>query len=960
MNSMIGFGNFFQPLNFGELTEFYPFYNPFTNFGVVNSFPISTLGFEAINLIFYIFPTLFAGITVGSKVFIVMSSSLYGLAFFYFSGIFTRHFYSRLAATLFFLFNPFSIELYANGGDFYAILFQSFVLVGLRFLYLGIEDDKRNLSLYIPVSAFFLVLSFPALQDVDTSVVLAVLIFIYAIFLPKKSESVVTKLLKFLKKFSIFAVSIILMSLLFFLPVLFSPESYLPGSISAFPLSQFINSGISFFKVLTLKAYPLPISWAITEHFFGATVYNLWESALIIFLILLLLSFLFLRDRRLLFLSLSIIFFSLLASETKGPLGPVAIYLYAHLPGYQALNYPYLLVWYVIIPLISAAVAITVADIATGVGWEFALLHQLRREKLETATSRNRNEHRSQIGRRCSMVALSVVVAFIIIMPIGTQGYYTHDSIQGISEENLPQWWNLLDYTLLNLTAKNDSGVIFNTVGSYIFFGNNSSNGVVNFLQADPQFRTVALSSYIPNFNTVTDFYYWFYQLFYENQTKFSSQLLAAMGVQYFVDVYNANSMGYPYFAGFSYNVNASHILQHQEGWTRIISTKYYSIFKNLLYNGNDYYTSNFSLILGDYNTLNMMSYLGMNIGNLTTVFPTDLQNPSEAEQVMNRTGLLVLSGENSINDLLVACAGGEDIYPVNYINSMLSDGSEYWINSQINWNYPYYGSLTPFAETSGNNTINIPFSVPLEGNYTIFVKAYFSNSTTKGGPLAISLDGKKLLQINTRNGFEDENNAFLWVNASSYIQGGKNILSIHSYDGFNAVSQISIVSNGRIVNAERTIDHFLHRVQNDTIVLYNPITVMPSNGSASYYGFNIGNKCPDGEYLYMDTGNGSNAFTLLSPILFSGTLILNVLSNSYTSINVSYGRCYQYVGISPSVYLPSQNSTVGQIIFPVSNSYSVNVSVTRNIAIFGLIAFVPYKYSPQLTKVISGSLGDV
>ena len=102
-------------------------------------------------------------------------------------------------------------------------------------------------------------------------------------------------------------------------------------------------------------------------------------------------------------------------------------------------------------------------------------------------------------------LAVPIVLVFVISAPIYSQGYY---NIQGIHQVNMPNWFDSLDHVLLNLTSKNDSAVLFNTINDYFNFGNNSTNGLSNLLQYYPQFKTISLSSYIQTHNSVTDFIY--------------------------------------------------------------------------------------------------------------------------------------------------------------------------------------------------------------------------------------------------------------------------------------------------------------------------------------------------------------------------------------------------------------------------------------------------------------------
>ena len=170
MNNFLSFGNFTQTLNLGELREFFPFYNPFSNFGSVSSFPLENIEYSAIAWLVILPPSIIFDVSIGVKVFIFISSLFFGLSFYVLTSIFTKKYLARILGTMFFLFNPFTIQLYAS-GDFYEFIFQSFIFIGLVFLHYAITKGKFFHPYYI-ISVFFLILSFAVLQSVLTAFIL--------------------------------------------------------------------------------------------------------------------------------------------------------------------------------------------------------------------------------------------------------------------------------------------------------------------------------------------------------------------------------------------------------------------------------------------------------------------------------------------------------------------------------------------------------------------------------------------------------------------------------------------------------------------------------------------------------------------------------------------------------------------------------------------------------------------
>ena len=954
IHGFLSFGNFSQALNLAETNQFFPFYNPFSNFGSLVSFPLGKIEYYAIGISTMFFPSTILGLSLGTKLYILLASIIFGLSFFYFTSIFTRNYLARLVSTLFFLFNPFTIQLYAS-GDFTVFILQSFVLIGAVFLYKAIiKSDFFNP--YYLVSAIFMILSFVLLQAFLEGLIMYFMVLIYTTLFVLKREGFKAKIMNLLKSIFAFSLPAIFLGLIVILPTLFGPISYLPGSVSSLPIGILIGGALGIFKVITLEAYPPFLSWISVFNSFGPVFYSVWYWLEIMLIIVLLFSYLFLRDKRFLFFSLIIMVISLFASETKGPISSLTVYLYEHFPGYQALNYPYLWVWFLIMPVYAIVVAIIFTDLSSG----YSKSPRSIQKSLQQANKKTNTIKKiflSQNTRKILKYSFFGIIIFVLVSPIVTQGYY---GANGIRQVDMPSWFNDLNSDLVGLTRENHSGVIFNTITAHFQFGDNSSNGLGNLLQANPTYGTVALSSYIPNYNTVTNFYYWFYYTLYNNQTKYSSQILASVGVQYFVDIYNANSDGYPYFAPWSYNVNASGILLHQPGWDRVVHTQNFSIFKNEYYNRNEYYTNNLSLILGNYNTLNEMAYLGIDLANVTPVFPTDLINSQNSSEILNHTDLVVMSGYNSIYDLILSTSNSPIIYPANYVDGEQSDGSLAWVNSERSENYPFYATLSPYAETAGNNSLNVPLKVKEDGIYSIFVKIAFDNSSVKGGILNILANDKLTISLNTSRSYKNETNGFLWVKFNAALMKGENTLTLESRSGFNAVSEISVLNHTELKKATASAENFLSKERNNIIQIYQPQQIIPSNNTGYYYGSGLGYKFPNGKFLYLSGLHGTNSFSIRSSISFNGTLLVSALSDASYTFNVTYRNTSTIIGVSPGVYVSSSNASSGSILLPVRELKAANISITRGISFIGIIALLPSNYRFLEAPIEHTNVGNI
>lgn len=958
IHGFLSFDNFTQRLNYGEITQLPVFYQPYSNFGSINSSPLGTLEYYFFDVILLLFPAHFFDLYIGTKIFIILSSTIFGISFYWFTSIFTRNIFSKIIGTAFFLFNPFMIQIYVS-GDFQPILFQSFIFIGSTLLYIALRS-KRYFHPFFLLSSFFLILSFEFLALVILGTLFFIIIFIYFALFENFEQRSTNKWTYVLGSFIIFSCCFIATSLIVALPLLGGPVSYLPGSVSSLPLSTFLGGAQNLFNVLTLKAYPPYLSWIIVKNQYGATAYYIWNGLEIILMLVFILSYAFYRDKRLLFFTVLSLAVIAIAAETSGPFGTLSVYLYETFPGYQAINYPYLWLWLSLVPLYGIILTILMSNL-------FCERSNCNSQFMNESSKINESKSKAfpfriylkSHVRRIARWGMLILVVTVIAIPVSSQGYYGNN---GIHDVPLPKWFNNLDNKLINLTSKNESGVLFNTINEYFNFGNDTNNGLGNLLQYYPQFKTVSLSSYIPNYNSVTNFFYWFYYMLYTNGTRYSAELSSMIGVQYFVDIYNANSEGYPYFVPWSYNINASMILSEQPGWSLINSTTNYAIFRNNLFNGIDYYTHNVSIVLGGYDTLNYMAYLGVNLSTLSPLFGSQISNGFNYSTLLNYSNLIVLNGNNSLYDLILGLSNSISLYPVDYINGVDGNDKTNWINSERNNNYPYYSTNTPFAETDGANNLTISVSMTHPGTYNIFLHTLFSNNSSlgiQGGVFRLLLNNQLLGIINTSRSYDGETNTFLWINFTGNFNFGKNTITLQSTSGFNAVSQINILDNHSLISAEDRTNQLLQKNKDNLIEVF-PVYQIASSSNGSYYGNKEISSLPAGQYAYLSANSTASKLTFGSIFPFNGNLVVSALVPEELSMNISYNKEYFYNTVSPGTHEPISQIPAGYVTYQVENLTNASLSITSGNGYFGLLALIPKNYIPQ--KVIPNytSLGTL
>ena len=854
-DNLISFGNFSEVLSIPIAKESIIFYNPYSNFGIYNSFPLGNLEYISLTWLMIIFPSVLFGLLVGTKLFIIITSIIYGLSFYLFTSIFTNKYFGRLFGTIFFLFNPFTIQLYAQ-GDFSQFVFYSLVLVGAVFLNKGIRTNKFFHPFYL-ISAFLIVLSFVMQQLFVAAILFYLVILFYSIFFTFRSFTIRKKLLILSKSFISIILSIAFIGMMFILPVLYSPSSFLPGSVNSLTLGAYVGSGLKLFQVLMLKAYYPYLAWIVMHQYYGTVSYHLWIYLEIIINFFILLGYLITFKKEVLFFSVITLIISPFAAETHGVFLNIDIFLFDNLPGFQALNYPYLWVWFILMPIYSIIATIIFSEInfvsVTGTSSASTII---KSNKL--SNSYQKIVKKTSSLRRILSYVFFIIAIIVMIMPITTQGYYGNydNGNTGIRQMSLPSWEYSLDNTLVNLTKENNSGVLFNDN---------------NIMQSYSQFKTAIISNYIPDYSVTSNFYVWLYNLLNNNGTKYSADILSVMGVQYFVFFNNISANGDQYYIPQS-------AFSNQIGWIPIVKSINYTIYRNQYYSGNAYYASNYTLALGNYNMLNELTYLGVNLSHTPIFFSTDINNSNYA-QIFNNTNMVAISNGNEITGLALSISNSTLIYPVNYISDQHGNQYKYWINSERVQNYPFTGALTPFAETNGPNEFSIPLNVGQPGNYNIFLKVAFTNGLiTHGGELNLLLNNRIIGHINTSNPFENITNRFMWINFTAYLSKN-NKLTLQSLSGFNAVSQIRIISNDNLKYADQTVNQFLLKRKNNVVEFFNPTQINIGNSGLVDYGINIGGVAPGGNYLYINSTNSNVSIGFNTLYKFTGSIYIRTLN---------------------------------------------------------------------------------
>jgi hypothetical protein len=338
-NGYPGFGNFFIPLDKSSL-DWQIVWNPFAYNGAISITPItSALSIAVYNVPLYILASIFPMFLAG-KVYIVLSFIVLSSSFFYFTKVFSNNYLIRITSTFFYLLLPINLMI-LSAGDPNSLFFLSFTFLSYRFLWGSITRSEKIVGKNAILSTIFLALSIGDYEVFLLGTLLFVLLFIYFSF---SDEPVNIK--------NLFNMGRRLLILILLLLLLIFPEIYIiiaEGSTKTFifnpGLGSFIGNSVSFFNVLILKGYPPNLAWISVSTIGLVLINNVWEVFEIFLLLLLVVSPIIERNKKLLFFSALIVLGALLGSGAKSPISFLNTYLYLHFPGYESLNGSYFWDW---------------------------------------------------------------------------------------------------------------------------------------------------------------------------------------------------------------------------------------------------------------------------------------------------------------------------------------------------------------------------------------------------------------------------------------------------------------------------------------------------------------------------------------------------------------------------------------------------------------------------------------
>jgi hypothetical protein len=734
------------------------------------------------------------GPVLAAKTYAILATVFLGATFLLLLRSFVKSYWAQLGSAVLLLANPFQLQLYGQ-GDYFEFVAEAFVFLAIYLLWCAIANPPMR-WLWFPASMISLLLALPSYSLFVLGVGLyCAFLILYA------SHSAVGPLrgrLLAIGKALLRLSTLPLLLAPLILSLLSTPIDVSPASAYAPTFSTFVLNSANPLALFLGLGYvsgngPTPqnsLEFQMVAATSGAGVATASVVLLIALVVATWVAVILLRDSRAYFLLGLTVVASLLGSGSTGPLGGFNSYLYLHAFGYQVLNASYLWDWSIIVPVFAIAFSLLVEGTTNAISSSARLLGRPEGYPQGSAALPFSRLGAAILNRRTRLVSVFAIVVVILSIVLATLPFAVgaQNGPLGIHETNYPTDYTRIPGLLDNLIGPSYAGVaLFNPDSNWFLF--NSTHSVQNAFFLFPTVRTPGLPFYAsPPYNS-NFYYYWVYDEFYSNETKFLGQFLALAGIEYLLVFYGTQSASfYPYFLQSSYGKNASELMAYQTGIVPVVTAKDFAIYRDLYFSNVAVSLNNVSIVTGGYSELNAMAYAGVNLTNQGIVFPTDIP-PGGCNRYMDRTDRVFAPSTNSLYGLGLVCTAVDSSNPVGDASAGTAptwDSSYREVGGTIWDSWP-----TPLAVATGESvTIQVP--VDTGGCTTtcdLWLPVRFAGD---GGPLTFQWENAQWT-INTTKGWQGVNNSMVWVELPFALSHGTAILRITSVSGRNAVGTVYV-----------------------------------------------------------------------------------------------------------------------------------------------------------------------
>jgi hypothetical protein len=954
----LAWGNFNTPYTASQLTSGpVLFWSPYQYNGNPVGLPFGILSnyVEASGPI-YLLVSAF-GPTGGAKVYIVLSTLFVGVAALFLARTLIVRPVGQLAAAVFVLAGPVQLVLYGQ-GDYQAFIAEGLVFFSLYTLWRGVHHPSQR-WLWLPVSVWLLILSFQVVQAFFLGLLLiAALLPVYvhdwrrsdrragevaavigptagssrrALWTGRALDSVRRGVGRGGYGRDLGSMVARLPGLIAVGAIIFVPSYvtfYVLGtgataysSSLAVPLATFSAYSRSPAALMVLNGYFNFGPVMVRSGSGGTLALDVWTAVVLGLLILVWVGYLFTRDRRLVYLLAVTVAAALIGSGPSGPFAGLTTFLYLQFPGYAALNTSYYWGWFVIGPLDALMLGLLIEGLLRPVPAPPSVPAPVPapRSRLPKAirTLRTlRNRPAWSPAMKGVTVAVAVLLGATILLPLANGAYYT--APDGIHEANYPSDYAQIPTLLKQLIGGSYAGVaLFNPDLSWLT--PNSTQSIPNAFFLYPTVRTPGLPFYLAPDLQSNAYFYWLYDQFYSNETRYAAQLFALAGVEYFLVFYGTQSASfYPNFLPFSEGKNASQLMQFQERVVPVVQERSFAIYRDLAFNGVALADSNFSLVAGPgYDELNALAYAGIDLENQSWLFPGDLpSNGCSAE--LGRVDRVYTSSLNALIGVALEC---DHVSVASPVAETIPSGNprQVWVPSSNVLGVPVLeSSPATLAATDGiSTTIHIPLTANgCAGNCRIWLPVRFQGD---GGTLTFDW-GSASWTVATATGMSGANNTMVWI-ALPFPVTGPGSLTITARGGWNAVGSIYVFAGGSASQYFSPLDWLNSTFARTTVVqasLASQFNLTPVNGRfglLEYFGFpapEANNAIPANQGVQaIDAGGVPKTFhfPMVEP-LGPGSVALLVRSAvaGYVNVTLGSGAPTELFGFDPGANLSNLN----------------------------------------------------
>lgn len=960
LGGYINWANFVVPYSAQQFRPWAFVWNPYVLNGTPTFLPPATLIFEVIETLPLVGLSWLFGLDTALKLYILFSTFFMIVAFYYLCRTWGVGPNATLVASLFFGFSPVQLRFVA-GGDFLQFLCLGFVFLSLAFLLRFIQTGMSRPH-FLLGSIVALALSFGSVQLTVLGTGLYFAVGVYACFLTSRWK--LRPSLGALGRFALGSLILVPVFAFIYLPLVFGGSSYTVANLTAVPLTTFTHSSASFWSMLNLSAFTPTTAWDGVQTTFGSGFLAVWEFFEGLLLIALIVSVAFLRTSRQLFGAIVVLFSAALGAGPSGPLGGLSSYLYVHLPGYTALNQP----WFWLMGPISTF---------------FALMLGVLLDAFLSPTSASPSTPRADRpkwrfglsrplgGRTTRFVLCSVtviVVALVIVPPVASQAYYRTDNsvTYGIASDPLPSDYTTMYATVRALTGPSQTGVGFFTPDVFAYLHGSSDRFDNPFVQI-PEVRTAGLPFYGAPAVASNYYYYWLYELFYANGTRYLADLMGLEGTSVFVNLYGTNpTPGQPPMP-WGVGINASSLLAYQQGVSLVAAGQNYGIFTSSYSVPAASPYASTTMVLGDYNSLNRMAYEGWNLTRQAVEFPTDVPTGSVASQMSNLTAI-DLHLPTDLVAIALAASDATSVNPLQYASG-LGEPASGWSNSRRELDYPQINSApAPFAFTTTRSTLTIPATESSYGSNQIWADIYHG---PEAKDLVFSANGQTV-NVPAHSPFAGQYNTFVWTPVNLSVPPNGGALTIKSNGGWGAIEGLYFSNAAAVDQALAAVYGDIQSSRMPVVLSEDPSEVQVVGGSVTDVN-DSGGETPGAEYVDIGSTPSSNAsFQVDVPALgIPGYLWFLVGSRSSGMLNVSFNGTGTLTQLHPS-RTGSPSKWTWYRYGPIEGSslpVPVNVTATGPGVLVGDILYAPAAVtvssdlgSDNVTQTppISGSLGGV